>query len=47
MVLVAALVTLAAAASAAAGADAVAAATMNADRSPETLLGVGSAEPRL
>ena len=34
-----ALVTLAAATSAAAGADAVAAATMNADRSPETLLG--------
>ena len=39
MVLVAALVTLAAAASAAAGADDVAAATINADRSPETLLG--------
>ena len=39
MVLVAALVTFAAAASAAAGADAVAAATINADRSPDTLLG--------
>ena len=39
MVLVATLVTLAAAASAAAGADDVAAATINADRSPETLLG--------
>ena len=39
MVLAAALVTFAAAASAAAGADDVAAATINADRSPETLLG--------